>query len=147
MIGCHLTFTRAVSCAKLFANKVIRRKHDQKQGQLQTLKSQSLESICQLTCCYPGRLLLSEIQIQLKVGIKQMSECLGDARYTKSIYALLSRFIVWSLLCYCVRDKDHCCVLYDVTRDLLFAWYIVHQPNVYQYRALIYLASLSQRRN
>ena len=35
-----------------------------------------------------------EIQTQLKVGIKQMSECLGDARYTKSIYALLSRFIV-----------------------------------------------------
>ena len=49
------------------------------------------------------------------------------------------------LLCYCVRDKDHCCVLYDVTRDLLFARYTVHQPNVYQYRALIYLASLRQR--
>ena len=48
-----------------------------------------------------------------------MSECLGDARYTKSIYVLLSRFIVWSLLCYCVRDIDHCCVLCDVTRDLL----------------------------
>ena len=32
------------------------------------------------------------------------------------------------LLCYCVRDKDHCCVLCDVTRDLLFTWYIVHQP-------------------
>ena len=73
-----------------------------------------------------------------------MSECLGDARYTKSIYALLSRFIVWSLLCYCVRDIDHCCVLCDVTRDLLFAKYIVHQPNVYQYGALIYLASLRQ---
>ena len=35
-----------------------------------------------------------EIQTQLKVGIKQMSERLGDARYTKSIYALLSRSIV-----------------------------------------------------
>ena len=35
-----------------------------------------------------------EIQIQLNVVIKQMSECLGDARYTKSIYALLSRSIV-----------------------------------------------------
>ena len=35
-----------------------------------------------------------EIQSQLKVGIKQMSECLGDARYTKPIYALLSRCIV-----------------------------------------------------
>ena len=67
-----------------------------------------------------------EIQTQLKVGIKQISECLGDAQYTKSTYALLSRSIVWSLLCYCVRDKDHCCVLCDVTRDLLFARYIVH---------------------
>ena len=64
--------------------------------------------------------------------------------YTKSIYALLSRSIVWSLLCYCVRDKDHCCVLCDVTRDLLFAKYIVHQPNVYQYGVLIFLASLRQ---
>ena len=73
-----------------------------------------------------------------------MSECLGDARYTKSIYALLSRSIVWSLLCYCVRDNDHCCVLCDVTRDLLFAKYIVHQPNVYQYGVLIFLASLRQ---
>ena len=35
-----------------------------------------------------------EIQTQLNVVIKQMSECLGDARYTKSIYALLSRSIV-----------------------------------------------------
>ena len=45
----------------------------------------------------------------------------GDARYTKSIYALLSsiytllsRSIVWSLsgclLCYCVRARDHCYV-------------------------------------
>ena len=51
---------------------------------------------------------------------------------------------MWSLLCYCVRDKDHCCVLCDVSRDLLFAGYIVHQPNVYQYGALIYLASLRQ---
>ena len=33
-----------------------------------------------------------EIQIQLNVAIKQMSECLDDARYTKSIYALLSSF-------------------------------------------------------
>ena len=49
------------------------------------------------------------------------------------------------LLCYCVRDKDHCCVLCDVTRDLLFAKYIVHQPNVYQYRTLIYLASMRKR--
>ena len=33
------------------------------------------------------------------------------------------------ILCYCVSDKDHCCVLCYVTRDLLFTWYIVHQPN------------------
>ena len=52
----------------------------------------------------------------------------GDARYTKSIYALLSRSIVSSLLCYCVRNRDHCCVLCDVARDLLLTWYIVHQP-------------------
>ena len=32
-------------------------------------------------------------------------ELRGDARYTKSIYALLSHFIVWSLLCYCVRNR------------------------------------------
>ena len=50
----------------------------------------------------------------------------GDARCTKSIYALLSRSIVWSLLCYCLRNRDHCCVLCDVARDLLFTWYIVH---------------------
>ena len=64
--------------------------------------------------------------------------------YTKSIYAQLYRCIVRSLLCYCVRDKDHCCVLCDVSRDLLFTWYIVHQPNVYQYRAFIYLASCAK---
>ena len=53
-----------------------------------------------------------------------------DARYTKSIYALLSRSTVWSLLCYCVRDRDHCCALCDVARDLLLTWYIVHQPKL-----------------
>ena len=52
----------------------------------------------------------------------------GYARYTKSIYALLSCSIGWSLLCYCVRNRDHYCVLYDVARDLLLTWYIVHQP-------------------
>ena len=31
----------------------------------------------------------------------------------------------------CVRGRDHCCVLCDVTRDLLFTWYIVHQPYLY----------------
>ena len=34
------------------------------------------------------------------------------------------------LLCYCVRNRDHCCVLCDVARDLLLTWYIVHQPEV-----------------
>ena len=53
-----------------------------------------------------------------------------DAQYTKSIYALLSRSIVWSLLCYCVRARDHCWVFCDVTRDLLFTWYIVHEPSL-----------------
>ena len=33
--------------------------------------------------------------------------------------------------CYFVRAGDHCCVLCDVTRDLLFLWYIVHQPYLY----------------
>ena len=56
------------------------------------------------------------------------AEFWGDARYTKSIYALLSRSIAWSLLCYCVRNRDCCCVLCDVARDLLLTWYIVHQP-------------------
>ena len=40
-----------------------------------------------------------------------------------NIYALSYRSIVWSLLCYCLRARDHCCVLCDVTRDLLFTWY------------------------
>ena len=38
--------------------------------------------------------------------------------------------IVCSLLCYCVRARDHCCVLCDATRGLLFVWYMVHQPKV-----------------
>ena len=32
------------------------------------------------------------------------------------------------LLCYCVRNRDHCCVLCGVARDSLLTWYIVHQP-------------------
>ena len=40
----------------------------------------------------------------------------------------LSRSIVWGLLCYCVRARDNCCVLCDVTRNILFTWYMVHQP-------------------
>ena len=32
------------------------------------------------------------------------------------------------LLCYCVRDMDHCCVLCDVARDLPLTSYIVYQP-------------------
>ena len=34
------------------------------------------------------------------------------------------------LLCYCARARDHYCVLCDVTLDLLFTWYMVHQPNM-----------------
>ena len=32
----------------------------------------------------------------------------------------MTTFIEW---CYCVRARDCCCVLCDVTRDLLFTWY------------------------
>ena len=35
--------------------------------------------------------------------------------------------VKYSILCYCVRARDHCCVLCDVTRDLLFTWYVVYQ--------------------
>ena len=52
----------------------------------------------------------------------------NNVRFTKSICALLSRSIGWSLLCYCLRGRNRCCVLRDVTRDLLFPWYIEHQP-------------------
>ena len=38
--------------------------------------------------------------------------------------------LLCGLLCYCVRDRNHCCVLCDATRDLLFTWYIVHQPKL-----------------
>ena len=30
---------------------------------------------------------------------------------------------MWSLLCHCVRARDHCCVLCDITQDLLFTSY------------------------
>ena len=71
---------------------------------------------------------------------------LGDARYTKSIYALLSRSIVWSLLCYCVRDRNHCCVLCDVAwADLLLTWYIVHQPILSKREASKFWVKISGR--
>ena len=72
-----------------------------------------------------------EIKTQFNVVIKQMSEfwVMLDTPSQYMHYCL--RPTVWGLLCYCVRDNDHCCVFYDVTRDLLFAWYIVHQPNAY----------------
>jgi len=44
----------------------------------------------------------------------------GDTRYARPIYSLSYRSIVWSLLCYCLRARDHCCVFWD----LLFTWYI-----------------------
>ena len=48
--------------------------------------------------------------------------------YQVNICTIVSFYCVWSLLCYCVRNRDHCCVLCDVARDLLLTWYIVHQP-------------------
>ena len=73
-----------------------------------------------------------EIQTLLNVAIKQMSERLGDARYIYQVNlcTIVSFYCVTLIVLLC-KDKDHCCVLYDVTRDLLFARYIVHQPNVY----------------
>ena len=45
-----------------------------------------------------------------------------------TVYALLSYSIVWSSLCYFVMAWDHCCILcHDITQDMLFTWYIVHQ--------------------
>ena len=52
----------------------------------------------------------------------------GDARYARPIYSLSYRSIVWSLLSYCLRARDHCCVLCDVTRDLLIHLVYLHQP-------------------
>ena len=49
------------------------------------------------------------------------------SQYT--VYALLCHSFVESLLCHCLRARDHCCVLCDITRELLFTWYVVHQPN------------------
>ena len=43
------------------------------------------------------------------------------------MHSVLCRYIVWSLLCYCVKARDHCCVLCDVSWDLLFTRYMVHQ--------------------
>ena len=64
----------------------------------------------------------------IQVSVSEALTLTGDARYTKSISTLLSRSIVWSLLCDCVSARTHCCVICDVTRDLLFTWYIVNQP-------------------
>lgn len=36
----------------------------------------------------------------------------------------------YCLLGYCVRARDHYCVLCDVIRDLLFTCHIVYQPNM-----------------
>ena len=64
----------------------------------------------------------------IQVSVSEALTLTGDDRYTKSISTLLSRSIVWSLLCDCVSARTHCCVICDVTRDLLFTWYIVNQP-------------------
>ena len=83
MIGCHLTFTRAVSFAKLFANKVIRRKRDQNKAKsrrqnrnreyplVSWLAVTLVGGCCSCRCscwCYSKKKL--EIQTQLNVVIR-----------------------------------------------------------------------------
>ena len=82
-----------------------------------------------------GMLLVNLLHWKRKLRVQKCQKHVteGDAWYTKSTYALLSRSIVWSLLCYCVRARDHCCVLCDITWDLLFTWYMVHQPHREEY--------------
>ena len=51
--------------------------------------------------------------------------------YQVNICTILCHSIVWSLLSvlgYCLRARPHCCVLCDVTRDLLLTWYMVLDP-------------------
>ena len=44
-----------------------------------------------------------------------------------TVYSLLSYSVVWSLLW--EITWDHCCVpCHDITQDMPFTWYIVHQP-------------------
>ena len=45
-----------------------------------------------------------------------------------NICTIVSFYCVKSIV-FCVRNRDHCCVLCDVARDLLLTWYIVHQPS------------------
>ena len=87
-------------------------------------ENNGLQSVCSLHYVLSNILYLI---ILMQVTFVQFYGAFLDI-YTKSIYALLCRSIVRSLLCYCLRARDHCCVLCDVTRDLLFTWYMVHQP-------------------
>ena len=87
-------------------------------------ENNGLQSVCSLHYVLSNILYLI---ILMQVTFVQFYGVFLD-RYTKSIYALLCRSIVWSLLCYCLRARDHCCVRCDVTLDLLFTWYMVHQP-------------------
>ena len=41
----------------------------------------------------------------------------GDAPYTKSILCTIVSFFYVKFIWYCVRARNHCCVLWDVTRD------------------------------
>ena len=43
------------------------------------------------------------------------------SQYTVHALYLCHSFLE-SLLCHCLRARDHCCVLCDVTRDLLFTY-------------------------
>ena len=87
-------------------------------------ENNGLQSVCSLHYVLSNILYLI---ILMQVTFVQFYGVFLD-RYTKSIYALLCRSVVWSLLCYCLRARDHCCVRCDVTLDLLFTWYMVHQP-------------------
>ena len=97
--------------------------HDSNSPLFSNRENNGLQSVCSLHYVLSNILYLI---ILMQVTFVQFYGVFLDI-YTKSIYALLCRSIVWSLLCYCLRARDHCCVLCDVTRDLLFTWYMVHQ--------------------
>ena len=79
-------------------------------------KSETTSSIlaCELQTYFRSS-LLSAVR-RLVQSLYLLLSCIwGDAQYTKSIYTLLCCSSVWILLCYCVRARDHCCVLCDIT--------------------------------
>ena len=61
--------------------------------------------------------------------------CQGCWQRFRVMLDILSQYMHYYLVllcevqkCHCVKARDHCCVFCYVTRDLLFTWYIVHQP-------------------